>query len=110
MTEIALTTLILVCVTGILMNIIEINCDSYNRYDTTPHGINIVIYIAWIIICAVALFIGGEFAAVAISVARIWVILEVICGICYISVIGKDARISDGISLAIYLILLIMLL
>lgn len=110
MTEIALTTIILVCVTGILKNIIEINGASYNSYNTISPGIKIVIDIAWIFICAVALFIGGEFTTAAISVATIWIILEVISGICYISMLGKDARISHAIELAIDLVLLIMLL
>lgn len=110
MTEIALTTIILVCVTDILKNIIENNGSSYNSYDTTTHGIKIVIDIAWIFICAVALFIGGGFTSATISVATIFIILEVISGICYISMLGKAAHISHAIELAIDLVLLIMLL
>lgn len=107
MIEITLTAFMILCAAGILENILCINGALYRRYNDTQYGMNIVLDIAWIIICAVALYVGGAFATAAITVATIWLIIGIIGDI---FVIAKDGRISDAIGLAIHIALLIMFL
>lgn len=107
MIEITLTAFILLCAAGILENILCI-CDVLTRrYSDTQYGMNIVLDIAWIIICLVALSVGGAFATATITVATIWLIIGIIGDIC---TIAKYESISDAIGLALHIALLIMFL
>lgn len=107
MAEITLMTFMILCATGILENILCISDVLYRRYSDTQYGMNIVLDIAWIIICGVALYVGGAFASSAITVAMIWLIIGIIGDI---FTIAQDGRISDAIGLAIHTIILIMFL
>lgn len=107
MIEITLITFILICTAGILENILCINGVLTRRYSDRQYGICIVLNIAWIIICAVALYVGGTFAPAAITVATIFVIIG-ISGDIY--TISKYESISDAIGLALHIALLILLL
>lgn len=107
MTEIALTAFMILCTVGILENILCINGVLSKRYSDTQYGMNIVLDIAWIIISLVALYAGGSFAAAAITVATVWLIIGIIGDIC---TIAKYNSIYDAIGLAIHIALLIMFL
>lgn len=107
MIEITLTAFILLCVAGILENILCINGVLSKRYSDTQYGMNIVLDIAWIIISLVALYVGGAFASAAITVATVWLIIGILGDIC---TIAKYESISDAIGLAIHIALLIMFL
>jgi hypothetical protein len=106
MIEIALTAYMLLCAAGIVENILCIN-GTINTLHDTQHGIRIALDIAWIIICAVALCVGGTFASAAITVATVWLIL---CIIGDFSAISNYKSISDAIGLAIHIALLVLLL
>lgn len=107
MTDIALTALIIIAVIGIIENILCINNILHSRYSHNQHGIAIVLDIAWIIICAVALYLGGAFAASAISAATIGFIITIIEDIIILS---KYESIYDAFGMAIHIGLLILLL
>lgn len=107
MTELTLTTFMLICTLGILENILCINDVLSTHYSDNTHGIAIVLDIAWIIICAVALYVGGAFASAVITVATVWLIIGILGDIC---TIAKYESISDAIGLAIHIALLIMFL
>lgn len=107
MTEIALTGFMLLCTLGILENILCINGVLSKRYSDTQYGMNIVLDIAWIIICAVALYVGGTFASAAITVATVWLVIGILGDIC---TIAKYESISDAIGLATHIMFLIMFL
>ena len=107
MIELTLTAFMLLCTVGILENILHINGALTRRYSYTQYGMNIVLDIAWIIICAVALYVGGAFASAAITVATVWIIIGILGDIC---TIAKYESISDAIGLAIHIALLIMFL
>lgn len=107
MLEIALTTFMILCTVGIFENILGINGAYTRHYSDSQYGICIVLDIAWIIICAVALYVGGAFASAAITVATVWLIIGILGDIC---TIVKYESISDAIGLAIHIALLIMFL
>ena len=107
MTELALAILTIFCAVDIIGNILSINGELTRRYSYRQYGINIVINIAWIIISIVALYSGGGFAAAAISVATVFIIICIIGEIC---AIAKYETISDAIGLAMHIALLIMFL
>lgn len=107
MIELTLTTFMLLCTVAILENILCINGALTRRYSDTQYGMNIVLDIAWIIICVVALYVGGAFASAAITVATVWLIIGILGDIC---TIAKYESISDAIGLAIHIALLIMFL
>lgn len=107
MIELTLTAFMLLCTVGILENILCINGVLSTHYSDNTHGIAIVLDIAWIIICAVALYVGGAFASATITVATVLIVFSILGDIC---IIAKYNRIYDAIGLAIHTALLIMFL
>lgn len=107
MTEIALISLILLSTVGILDDILRITYRLPRRINGNEYGICIVLHITWIFICIVALLVGGSFASAAISIATVYAILSVIGGL---FACVKYGCISDGIGLALWLVLLTMFL
>ena len=107
MIEIALISFIAICTAGILENILCINDVLQRRYSDTQYGMHIVLDIAWITICAVALCVGGTFASAAISVATVYIILGILGDFC---VCYQYRCISDAIGLALHIVLLILML
>lgn len=107
MSDIALMALILISALSILENILCINDILHSRHSHNIHGISIVLDIAWIIICVVALCLGGSFATAAISAATLLLILTVIGDIFTLT---KYESIYDAVGMAIHTGLLILLL
>lgn len=107
MTELTLTAFMLLCTLGILENMLCINGVISKRYSDRQYGVCIVLDIAWIIICAVALYVGGAFASAAIMVVTAQLIIGILGDLCNIA---KYESISDAIGFAIHIALLIMFL
>lgn len=107
MIEIALTAFMLLCTIGIIENTLCINGIMHSRYSYNQHGIGIVLDIAWIIICAVALYVGGAFASAVISVATVMFIITVI-GDAFI--LAKYGSIYDAFGTATHIMFLIIFL
>jgi len=107
MAEIALTALMLSCAAGILENILRIHNKLPGHYCDTLYGINIALYISWIEICVAALCAGGSFAAAAISVATVWIIIGIVGDTIELT---KYKSIYDALRFTIHIVLLIMFL
>lgn len=107
MTELALISFILICVACIIEDILHIKDLLPRRYSYNDYGIAIVLDIAWIFICVTALLVGGTFASAAISLVIVWIILGIIGDF---FAVAQYSGISDGIGLALRIVLLVMFL